>query len=468
MKRITTLFTFLLLMLVTVASAIAGKLSIQGHLANGGVSMDGSHPATFSFYDAPTAGTLLWTESDTILVSSYLFSATLGKNVSIPTAVFAGPEVWLETSIDGTTLTPRVAYYPQPTTGGTDNLWSTDGTSVSTQHNIVAGPKADGWSYQASVEGSGGKMNLYTDPQGAGYITTTTLNKPLYLYGDVAVSDASNNRNIRLNRDGSSMFSNRAQLSNGLRLGSDNAEVNGAPYYGLGMSNLQLPNGSGYPAVQLGGYYGLNLQSAGGSLTIQADGTVRSTGALCVANGQGLNVRVSGNNGDLPVISMNSVDNTTVAAGNTIYFSLVNGGASMSLDHNTGLTVNGNFTASGTKCREVDSPKYGKLYFNAVESGEAIFTTSGREHLIHGKARINLNPKWLAGVTVDNDHVLDVTSVVFYGPHGDWYAIPDHTGFDIIDPTGCNSEFFWTAQARQKGYESRYLDNGDATTAVHR
>ena len=129
------------------------------------------------------------------------------------------------------------------------------------------------------------------------------------------------------------------------------------------------------------------------------------------------------------------------------------------------LHVVGDFTATGTKCREVETAEYGKLYYNAVESGNAIFTTSGRARLENGRARIVLDPKWLAGVTIDVRHPLDVTSVVFYGQHDNWYAVPGTDGFDVIESTGANVELFWTVQACQKGYEDLYLNRPEPVAA---
>ncbi len=50
--------------------------------------------------------------------------------------------------------------------------------------------------------------------------------------------------------------------------------VNAAPWYGIGQSNLVLPGGSGVGAVQLGGYYGLNFQTSGGQMVLNESGNV--------------------------------------------------------------------------------------------------------------------------------------------------------------------------------------------------
>ena len=46
--------------------------------------------------------------------------------------------------------------------------------------------------------------------------------------------------------------------------------IYGAPWYGLGRSTLKVYPQTVYPTVQLAGYYGLNLITAGGILVIVA------------------------------------------------------------------------------------------------------------------------------------------------------------------------------------------------------
>ena len=79
---------------------------------------------------------------------------------------------------------------------------------------------------------------------------------------------------------------------------------------------------------------------------------------------------------------------------------------------------------------------------------------------------MSVPPKWLAGVTINDRHPMDVSSIVFYAPHGDWYVVPGETGFDVTDPSGSDAPFFWTVQARQKGYEDAYLSQVNTTAAV--
>jgi hypothetical protein len=123
------------------------------------------------------------------------------------------------------------------------------------------------------------------------------------------------------------------------------------------------------------------------------------------------------------------------------------------------VNVAGSLTVGGTKCRAVEGTKYGTLYYNAVESGHALFTLDGEAQLKDGVGWVQLDPKWLAGATINDSHPMQVW-ITFYGPHGDYYVdrANSNDGFKVIDPSRSNSAFGWKVEARQKGYEDRYLD----------
>jgi hypothetical protein len=64
------------------------------------------------------------------------------------------------------------------------------------------------------------------------------------------------------------------RASGGFRTGSSLGDnINAAPWYGLGNSNLTLP-GSPYPATQLAGYWGLNFQTSTGQMVMNMAGNV--------------------------------------------------------------------------------------------------------------------------------------------------------------------------------------------------
>lgn len=113
MKRMMSCFVFVGLLFATMAMAVPSTMSIQGHLANGGVSMNGDHTTIFRLFDAEIAGNNVWSEQDTIHVASYLYSSILGQNVPLPTSIFS-QQLWLETTVDGMTLSPRIKLTSSP------------------------------------------------------------------------------------------------------------------------------------------------------------------------------------------------------------------------------------------------------------------------------------------------------------------------------------------------------------------
>jgi hypothetical protein len=136
------------------------------------------------------------------------------------------------------------------------------------------------------------------------------------------------------------------------------------------------------------------------------------------------------------------------------------GGRALTVSRSTGnVSIGGSLTVTGTKCRGVEGTTYGTLYYHAVESGHALFSSDGGGQLVNGTCHIELDPKWLAGVTVDAQHPLRV-SVTFTSENSDgFYVRKGATGFDVIGPAGSNATFDWEVKARQKGYEALYLDS---------
>jgi hypothetical protein len=94
----------------------------SGRLTNldGRAVGDGNYDFTFSLYDAPDNGNLLWTESQAgVVVRSGDFNINLGQIVSLPESIFGEKEIWIEVSVRGpgessfTLLLPRQMISPQ-------------------------------------------------------------------------------------------------------------------------------------------------------------------------------------------------------------------------------------------------------------------------------------------------------------------------------------------------------------------
>jgi len=105
-------------------------LSYQGKLLQPGTILpksDGAYPMTFLIYDQPTAGSLLWSEVQSVPVKNGLFFAHLGSVTPIPAAIFTGQNLWLTVAVSSDPeMTPRqlltsVAYAQRAENANTAN-----------------------------------------------------------------------------------------------------------------------------------------------------------------------------------------------------------------------------------------------------------------------------------------------------------------------------------------------------------
>ena len=433
MKRILLLLTSGLLMGSAVMAAVPGQMNVQGRLLSAGSPMNGGHPATFRIYDSASGGTALWIEDDSLSVQNGIFSAVLGQAVPIPTLVFSSQPRWLEVTVEGSTLSPRLqlttsayAFWSQRADTAAVALsgaangeqWETDGTNVwrSTGHVGIGNPDPI-----FSLDVAGGDTRFQRDLGGADFIDSVPpTDVRLFSQANIPVNIGTNGDAFKLSIQG-------------------NGRINVKNALGIGPATPWTDNGIYLDAGSQQSYIGWDNRSNTGFLMYQAQA---SDGFYFASSGGGSAETwnyVSSGLGNL----------LTIGSTSTFY---------RSLNVSSNLNVGGNLFVGGTKCRTVKDTQYGDLYYNAVESDHANFTSSGRASLKNGKCHVDLDPRWLAGVTIDDTHPLDVVSIVFYGPHGNWYATPGARGFDIIDPNGSSSEFCWTAQARQKGYEDLDLN----------
>jgi len=99
----------------------ATTVNYQGRLADPlGNPLDGSYAMSFSLWDAPSTGNLIWGPENhpTVPVSGGLFSVGLGSQTSggIPTTVWDGDR-YLEITVGGETLSPRELIRSVPIAG---------------------------------------------------------------------------------------------------------------------------------------------------------------------------------------------------------------------------------------------------------------------------------------------------------------------------------------------------------------
>lgn len=92
------------------SKSVPNKLNYQGHLthASDSSAVTDTLEMTFRFFDAKTAGAELWSEIHAAVpVIDGLFSIVLGENTSLPTGLFDGSALWLQTEVGAEVLSPR-------------------------------------------------------------------------------------------------------------------------------------------------------------------------------------------------------------------------------------------------------------------------------------------------------------------------------------------------------------------------
>ncbi len=101
-------FTFLMILSFAPVFAIPQQINYQGKLTDDtGVALDGSYDLVFRIYDAPTGGTLLWSETHSgTSITKGLFDVVLGETNPITMSFDA--QYYLEIEVEGETMSPRI------------------------------------------------------------------------------------------------------------------------------------------------------------------------------------------------------------------------------------------------------------------------------------------------------------------------------------------------------------------------
>lgn len=108
--------TLLLALLGAALAAPPATLSWTGALLddNGVPVADGAYNVVFRLYDAPTDGTELWSELQTVDTEFGSFSASLDTDSPLDGVFADAEEVWLELVVEGEPLSPRLAVASVP------------------------------------------------------------------------------------------------------------------------------------------------------------------------------------------------------------------------------------------------------------------------------------------------------------------------------------------------------------------
>lgn len=91
------------------AQDVPEYVTYSGFLKDNGVPVDGTVNLVFTIYDASSGGISLWTETrNGVTATEGVFTVILGEATTLPATVFDGSRLWLEVSVDGQTMSPRM------------------------------------------------------------------------------------------------------------------------------------------------------------------------------------------------------------------------------------------------------------------------------------------------------------------------------------------------------------------------
>jgi hypothetical protein len=108
---------FGLLITTTCHALVPQQINFSGRLTDSnGIPANGNKQFTFEFYSAITGGTKLnnWTETQVVQVINGVYSVIIGTITPIPYATFDGDTRYLEISVAGEALTPRMPIVSVP------------------------------------------------------------------------------------------------------------------------------------------------------------------------------------------------------------------------------------------------------------------------------------------------------------------------------------------------------------------
>lgn len=102
-------------LLAPVAFAQPTQMTFTGNLSNSGAPTTGNHNFVFTLFDQPSGGTNAWTESQAnVAVNNGVITTVLGASTPLTPAILNGAPLYLEVTVDGTVLSPRVAVVSTP------------------------------------------------------------------------------------------------------------------------------------------------------------------------------------------------------------------------------------------------------------------------------------------------------------------------------------------------------------------
>ena len=312
-KSITFRFLLILSFCLVNQSAYAQATSpfdgmaFQSYLVDAnGTALSGNKSLKFRIWDADTSGNLKWGETQTVTVSSGNFSVILGEGTWDSAAgsarvslkdLFDGSERYIEITVDGTSLAPRLRMLPSPYTFRAKNAETlTDSNGASTLSlNSGKFTMAKPLDVSGNLTATGGLTS--------GSVTTSGNIKA---GSNITLEAASGHAYVKnLYATGNIVSGNIMQLKGGaptITLSDSNEQsyfihTNGNRLYflqGNANANYGQWNGNRPITIFQGNKVGINQATPSHALDI--NGNARVTGSLFLNGSQGL-TKVQGNYG---------------------------------------------------------------------------------------------------------------------------------------------------------------------------
>jgi|GEM_PF-7013579 len=163
-----------LLLLPAIASAAPLLINYQGRLVDtAGNPLQGAQSILFSVYTAPTGGSLLWSETQSVTPDNGIFSVGLGSVQTLPTSIFSSDALYLEVKIGGDApLAPRTRLLSVPYALSAANLGSPSSLVTVSTHIVVSASQLQLGNYAAAPASA----------IGGGAMFYNTTNNQLYYY----------------------------------------------------------------------------------------------------------------------------------------------------------------------------------------------------------------------------------------------------------------------------------------------
>ncbi len=427
---------------------------------------DGIYAFTFSLYDAPDGGNLLWTGVQTdVTVQNGSFSAALGGESGLPAAVLDRKECWLAVSVRGPSETGFTLLEPRQRLQ-TDGPTAVDALTCPHNHftDYWYGSNS-GYGLEVSNSGTGDGIRVYSGATAYNYAAVFAVNTASTGYGTGVYGASAKGVGVYATSTSGDGLEATTAASGKSAVYAHSTAGNGV--YAVSGT------GRGVFAASTSGD-GLEAAStAAGKSAVYAHSTDGNGVVGRSTNGFGM--RAGGNDSDISdqlgdlyleggygeLLAGGHLD---LASNNYIWFDLDqdnNGNVALEVYNGTDNMVfsvgeNGNTWASGTKSALVQTADYGPRLLYSLESPEVWFEEIGAARLVKGTATVAFDPIFAETANLETGYHVFVT------PTCDEPAVlfvSDKTaaGFTVqgvtLDNQPSSCAFDYRVVAKRLGYE---------------